>query len=285
MRVFSWNEIISDFASKCFSCGTALSVGSFDGPHLGHKMLFDALSSAAREKKAASCIVTFTFPLPTIKYPKDYSGDIATLKQRLFEFERLGIDFCVIAEFSEQFRAMDGAEFLRTLQRHLNMKFIAEGRDFHFGKKGEATINDIQAFCAKHKIECVFPDFVYFEGKRISSSEIRSKIKRGLFDDASRLLGREFELDLRGVPEKQTTNADVSADEKNCKRKRIYERAKITQVLPEGGAFSLLVNGTRKKVIISEKEVAVEDEGALRGEGNLQQVHSTQLPARLSPSL
>lgn len=255
MRVFSWNEVTSpDFDSNCFEKGTAVSVGSFDGPHIGHKSLFDALFTAASKNNLFSCIVTFKCPLPTVKYPKDYIGDIATFNQRLFEFERLGIDFCIISEFSENFRTMDGMTFLLALKQKLKMKCIVEGRDFHFGRKGSATIDDINTFCAENGLECIFPDFIYLDGKRISSSSIRNKIKCGLLDDAARILGREFELDVREIEGKQI----LDADKKNSKPKRMYEREKIHQVLPKNGEFLMHVNGMKKRVFISEKDVIIE---------------------------
>ena len=95
MKVFDWNDI-QNVKSDFFEKGSALTIGSFDGPHKGHESLFVSVLNAATEKNLISGIITFKQALPGLKHPVNYAGDIATLQQRLFQYENKGFDFVVV---------------------------------------------------------------------------------------------------------------------------------------------------------------------------------------------
>ena len=103
MKIFCWEEIYNLFScsfeeiknstDSFFLDGTAISVGCFDGPHLGHKFLFSSVLKYSKDNHLKSGLVTFLRPLPSLKFKNEYLGDIATLNQRLSEYEKLGFDF------------------------------------------------------------------------------------------------------------------------------------------------------------------------------------------------
>ena len=127
MKVFEWEKITaaSEGILPDFEQGSGLSVGSFDGIHLGHRTLLNTLISACKEKKLNSGIITFSRPLPSIKHSQDYDGDLSTLNQRLSIFESLGIDFVVVVDFNDVFAQTSGSDFLLCLKKTFNMKFLA----------------------------------------------------------------------------------------------------------------------------------------------------------------
>mgnify|MGYP003317981641 CR=1 FL=1 len=98
MKIFYWEEIFNLFlcsvdeiknsTDSFFLAGTAISVGCFDGPHSGHKFLFSSVLKYAKDNHLKSGLVTFLRPLPSVKYKDEYLGDIATLNQRLNEYEK-----------------------------------------------------------------------------------------------------------------------------------------------------------------------------------------------------
>ena len=143
MTVLSWQQLTAGGNENIFKGGTALTVGCFDGPHSGHDVLFDAVFRAAGEKNLLPGIVTFSRPLPVLKHPDDYAGDIATLRQRLSGYERRGFAFCVVIDFSDDFSKISGNDFLAVLKDFCGMKFLAEGPDFHCGHNGSFGMKQI----------------------------------------------------------------------------------------------------------------------------------------------
>ena len=189
---------------------TAVSVGSFDGLHKGHRKLLSELVAAACQKNLKSGVVTFTRPLPSIKHSDDYKGDLSTLRQRLSLFESLGIDFAIVVDFDDSFASMLGADFLNLLLNVCNMELLAEGIDFRCGFKGATDAQAIRYWAEKNECETLFVDPVYYhegtdEEERISSSYIRKMIERGFFTTAEELLERPYELDITDIKEKGST--------------------------------------------------------------------------------
>ena len=206
MNVYKWEELDSFNTSYFFNCGTAISIGSFDGLHLGHRFLLNTLVTEADKRKLCKGLITFLRPLPAIKHSNDYTGDISTLRQRLALFEQLGIDFVFVVDFNDDFASLKGAQFLSILEKKCNMKFLAEGIDFRCGYKGATDTQAIKYWARENNVECAFVDPVYYteaDGtqERVSSSYIRRMIMKGFFNSASELLARPYELDFVTIRE------------------------------------------------------------------------------------
>ena len=203
IQTFSWNDIINSKGKELFPQGSGISVGSFDGLHLGHRELLKALVDGCKKSGLKAGIITFLRPLPSIKHSGDYKGDVSTLNQRLKLFESLGIDFAVLVNFNEAFAEIAGADFLNMLLESCNMKLLAEGIDFRCGYKGATDAQAIKYWAGQNKVECIFVDPVYYregtdEDERVSSSYIRQMIQKGFFATVEELLARPYELDLTG---------------------------------------------------------------------------------------
>ena len=214
MKIYTWNDILSilngdsdgDFLG---GAKTAISVGSFDGLHKGHRKLLGELVSSAKKKNLVPGLVTFSRPLPSIKHSDDYKGDLTTLAQRLSLFEELGLEFAIVVNFDDSFASMLGADFLNLLFNVCNMELLAEGVDFRCGFKGATDTQAIRYWAEKNGVETVFVDPVYYhegsdEEERISSSYIRKMIERGFFSSAEEFLERSYELDIADIKEKGT---------------------------------------------------------------------------------
>ena len=102
MKVFDWNDI-QNVKSDFFEKGSALTIGSFDGPHKGHESLFVSVLNAATERNLISGIITFKQALPGLKHPVNYAGDIATLQQRLFQYAHVSGHNCSIYAFTVEY--------------------------------------------------------------------------------------------------------------------------------------------------------------------------------------
>ena len=236
MTVYSWEQI-NDFAlgrrsvPALFSSGTALSVGSFDGPHIGHRILLDTVLS---EKNLTPGLVTFTKPLGRLKRTTSYKGDISTLRQRLEISSLQGFAFVVVIDFSPDFGRIEGRDFLSILVKGCNMKFIAEGRDFRCGYRGAVGMDEILVFAREFGIRAVFPAPVMYMGRRISSSLIREYILKGDFIAAEKLLNHRYGLDC---------SLFRWSEEQRAGKKFFFTvpSKTVTQILPPGGSYTVML--------------------------------------------
>ena len=198
MTVFDWTpQVLDDFSQNdFFKQGTGISVGSFDGLHLGHRFLLNKLVEECKELDLVPGVITFKRPLPALKHADDYAGDISTLEERLKLLEGLGIQFAIVVDFDQAFASMKGVAFLDLLVQKLNMKLLAEGIDFRCGYKGATDTQAIKYWAAQSGIKTVFVDPVYYtqadgSEERVSSSYIRHLIQKGYMTTVRELLGRE----------------------------------------------------------------------------------------------
>ncbi|MCQ2576656.1 MAG: FAD synthetase family protein [Treponema sp.] len=196
MKIFNWDEIINN-SSDFFTEGTGISVGSYDGLHVGHQQILNALKDGCSENHLQTGIFTFTRPLAGVKNPVSYFGDISSLNQRLELLEAAGIDFVILAEFTEDFAKLSGIEFFSLLKDKINLKLICEGVDFRCGYKGSTDMKEISDFANKEGIEAIFVEPVVAnisdnKEVRVSSSIIRQLLAEGNKSKAEELLGRNI---------------------------------------------------------------------------------------------
>ncbi len=198
MTVYDWsNQTLNDFSqTDFFKLGTGISVGSFDGLHLGHRFLLNKLVEECKSSGLEPGVITFKRPLPALKHSDDYAGDISTLEERLKLMEELGIKFAFVVDFDETFASMKGIAFLDLLVQKCSMKLLAEGIDFRCGYKGATDTQAIKYWAAQSGVKTVFVDPVYYtqadgSEERVSSSYIRQLIQKGYMTTVKELLARE----------------------------------------------------------------------------------------------
>lgn len=224
-RIFNGQEKRPDFLEK----GSAVTIGSFDGPHTGHDVLFNAVLDASKSFGFVPGIITFTHSLGGYKRPSSYEGDLSTMEQRLAAFCEKGMLFAVVIDFSAEFSKIKGQDFLFILKKSCCLKFLAEGRDFRCGYRGAFGMKEILDYSVCNGIMTQFPEPVLYKNKRVSSSLIRSCILCGDFRSASEMLGHNYVL-------------DCSKTEWNCENRRFTaERHSFLQALPADGKYDVVV--------------------------------------------
>ena len=231
---FTWEDIESAVAGKTappdvFARGTALTVGNFDGPHIGHDSLFTRVRTEAGKNGLTPGVVAFKQSLGAFKSKGFYEGDLSTLVQRLSVIETRGMAFAILIDFSDKFGKMEGRSFLSMLVRGCGMKFIAEGWDFRCGYRGACGMNEIRAFSRESGVVSEFPEPTLYEGERVSSSLIRLRIFEGDIRSAEAMLGRKYVLDCSASVWKKDGCALTA------------ERSAFAQVLPERGTYGVRV--------------------------------------------
>ncbi|MBP3710739.1 MAG: FAD synthetase family protein [Treponema sp.] len=232
MTVFTWTNIAKIFSgAEClpplFANGSAITVGNFDGVHIGHAVLFDMVRAASSVRSLVPGAVTFSQSFGAFKADSAYGGDITTLNQRLELFEKNGMSFAVVIDFSAEFGKIDGSDFLSMLRTCCCMNYIAEGVDFRCGHRGAYGSSNIAQFAQENGIVAEFAAPVLCNGERVSSSLIRALIQRGDFFAAGNMLGRDYALDCAHVPWAQ------------CGSMLSCSREHIVQVLPPEGEYAV----------------------------------------------
>ena len=187
LRVFSWESFLSPaFPADWKAKGVALTVGSFEAVHAGHIELIKCVTA---QKPLVSGIITFSSSI------KGAGECIFTLQQRLSLFEKLGLDFAVVAEFTQEFSEIEGADFVETLLSACGMKFMAEGSDFRCGKGGALDMKGLDVLASEKGFALCQVGDVMFEGQKISSARIKREIQGANFAAVHQMLGRPFALD------------------------------------------------------------------------------------------
>lgn len=232
---YSWDDVLSGrFSPEFCARGTALSIGSFDGPHIGHESLFDAVLEKSRKAKNSLVpgIVTFSSGLRRFKEGEAYSGDASTLAQKLQVIEQKGFAFCLVIDFSEQFSRIEGSEFLSILSEKCGMKFLAEGSDFRCGYKGATDIQAITALAGENGFDFAVIPPVLFENQRVRSTRIRSAVSNADFSSAKKMLGRPYQLDCSALSWEKIQEGECTG----------YEaKHDGVQVIPPEGTYSVSV--------------------------------------------
>ncbi len=182
MKRLNWNSLNrSDFPEK-----TCITIGVFDGIHIGHKKLFEKVLSESRKQKMSPGLVTFSDSI--FEMFKSTEKPLQSLEERLAAAEKMGFEFCILIDFTREIAATDGIEFLNVLKETCNLSFLVEGEDFRLGDGGKTGKTEIENFCAGNGIGVSFIPPVIFEGQRVSSTLIRKLIKNGDVKTAEYLL-------------------------------------------------------------------------------------------------
>ncbi len=239
MRVFSWNDIENFQNSRnpeyvsFFQCGSALTIGGFDGPHRGHEVLCDAVLASKRELSSLKTgVITFNSP-PKAKNGIDFPGEVSTLSLRLSWFKHKGFDFAVVIDFSHKFSTMSGTDFLSILYMSCAMRYITVGDDFKCGYKGETGIRELRQFSETRGISVTVIHTVSISGLRVSSSAIRQAVAEGQMKYAEQLLGRPYAIDGEALVWKHELKGDIHTF--------VIDNKAATQVLPPEGRYDVSV--------------------------------------------
>ena len=167
-----------------------VTIGNFDGVHLGHQALLDEVKKRAHDLKLESAVITFE------PNPKDYFSQnkpqtrISSLREKIELFNEIKIDRVHIIKFNQEFSKVTANEFISVLIKKLKVKEIIIGEDFCFGKGREGGIKQLSASSMKLNIK----NKILIDGKRISSTLIRNLLANDKLDEANKYIGRPYSI-------------------------------------------------------------------------------------------
>ena len=229
MKIFSWEQVVSGkFPEEFKKSGTAITIGSFDGSHLGHKAIFDSVISQ-KEKNLVPGVITFTRSLRGYKNPETYEGDVVSLSQKLENLTVQGFLFAIVIDFSSEFGKITGYDFLSMLVQKCGLKYLAEGSDFHCGYKGLVGMEEIKKIASDFNFTAQTINSVIFDGEKVSSSRIRKCVLERDFIQVQKMLLKPFELDCTGF--------NWHRQGETC----IFASKKGAQLLPPDGTYAVKV--------------------------------------------
>ena len=175
--------------------GSAVTIGAFDGVHLGHQSIISRLREGADELGVPAIAVTF-FPDPAqYFFPDTAPAQVMSWREKALGLLEAGADAVVCLPFNAALRAMSANDFAKEiLVARLGAKFILVGDDFRFGLNREGDYSRLQLLGVELGYEVERSPTVRCGGERISSTRLRAELAAGQFDEAEALLGRAYEM-------------------------------------------------------------------------------------------
>lgn len=173
--------------------GTVLTLGVFDGLHLGHQQIMEKVVGRAKAVGAVPTAITFDPHPRAVLYPENAPPLLQTLDQRLANFEVLGIEQAIVIRFDNSFAAQDAEVFLRDIvHERLQAKEVFLGKGFAFGKNRGGNIELLRKMSKQLGFFADEVGEITLRGTRISSSKIRHLLAEGKVNLARRMLGRPY---------------------------------------------------------------------------------------------
>ena len=188
-------KVVQDIQNYSSDTKSILTIGTFDGVHVGHQKIIKALVKEAHNKKLLANVLTF-FPHPRMVLQKDAQIKlIDTLAEKETFLRELGVDTLIIHPFSKEFSRLSALEFTRDiLVNQLKISELFIGYDHRFGKNREATVADLTSFGKTYGFKVNIIPAQDVSAITVSSTKIRTAILDGDFIKVVDFLGRFFQL-------------------------------------------------------------------------------------------
>lgn len=173
---------------------TWLTIGSFDGVHVGHQQLIRELIGHAGQVHSPSVVLTFHPHPAVVLRGKVGAFYLTTLDEKLNYLDQLGVDVVVIHPFTREISQSTARDFVTYLKHHLGFIQLWVGYDFALGKGREGNVPYLQQLGSELDYQLKVIEPVMVDGITVSSSQIRKLIKQGHIENATRLLGRPYSI-------------------------------------------------------------------------------------------
>ena len=173
-----------------------VTIGTFDGVHLGHQQILEQLIDTSRKSKLKSVLLTF-FPHPRMVLQPDVPMHlIQTIEERERALAKTGLDYLVIHPFSAEFSRLSADDYVkRVLVQQLNVQKVVVGYDHRFGRNRTASLEDMYHYADIYDFEVIEIDAKKIDSTAVSSTKIRKAIDEGNIELANTYLGQPFTLE------------------------------------------------------------------------------------------
>jgi len=210
---------------------SVLTIGTFDGVHIGHQKIIERLNQIRSQDFERSMILTF-YPHPRMVL--DHSNDIkmlTTMDEKVYLLEKFGLDDLIIEPFTKEFSRLSALDFVRNiLVNQLNIKKLVIGYDHHFGKNREGNFEQLSEYGELYDFKVEEISAQEIESVSVSSTKIRKALENGEMEKANKYLGYNYLLTGKiitgqGIGRKinfPTVNLHIAEDYKLIPKKGVY---------------------------------------------------------------
>lgn len=186
MKLLRLNALAPDFQLA----KTAVTIGNFDGVHLGHQAMIQQLKQVAAQQQLKTLVMIFE-PQP-LEFFQGYEAPprISSLREKVEYLTELGVDYIAVAKFDQSFRGLSAEAFANILKQQLNAAHLVLGDDFHFGKNRQGN----SEYLRNYGFQVTNLTTISLQGERVSSTRIRQTLQAGDLALAAQLLGRPYSI-------------------------------------------------------------------------------------------
>lgn len=169
----------------------ALTIGNFDGVHIGHQAIINKLVNIADKKQIQPAVMTFS-PNAKVFFGESSNFLISSDQEKAEQLAQRGVKWLFQIPFDLSFSQIPAIDFVELLIHRLHINYLLVGDDFRFGYQGQGDYHLLEKLCAKHHIGLQHTPTLHLEHHRVSSSRVRQAIKHCEFDLVAQLLGRRL---------------------------------------------------------------------------------------------
>ncbi len=246
--------VIENYKNFISSKNSCVTIGTFDGVHIGHQKIIEQLVSKAKATDSKSVLLTF-FPHPRMVLQKDNSIKlINTINERIEILKNTGLDYLIIHPFDTEFSKLTAFEFVRNiLVNQLNTSHLIIGYDHRFGKNREGSFEQLQEFGHMYDFDVHEIPAQDINKISVSSTKVRNALSEGNLKTVSKYLGYNYVLQGTVVKGKQlgntigypTANIEISENYKLVPKKGAYF---IKSTINNNEYFGMMNIGVRPTV-------------------------------------
>ncbi len=249
-----------------------LTIGNFDGVHLGHQEIFRRVKKKARDLGGKAVVFTFEpHPLKVLR-PDTCPPLITPYAKRIRLIQHFGMDAVVVAKFTREFAALEPEAFFEILRDTFSVKSIYIGYDFSFGKDRMGSVEKLRAFGERNGVDVNVVEPITLQGTPVSSTRIRQLVAEGDMKGAREFLGRYFFLSgevaeghKRGK-EFGFPTANIATGHELLPPRGVYATFLFYQGKRYRAATNLGINPTFKNGNLTIESYILDFEGSLYGE-------------------
>lgn len=232
-----------------------VTIGTFDGVHLGHKQVLNQLKSVARQLKKETLVITFwPHPRQVLSKENDRPRLLNTLDIKIKLFRELGIDNLLIIPFDKEFSSQKPEQFIEQLiVSHIKASAVVIGYDHRFGKNRSGSFLFLKEKAAEFNYQVFEISAFQVGGLSVSSTKIRSALKEGKIQKANEYLGYAYSVEgivVRGIKlgaklKFPTANIQLSNEDILLPKDGVYV---VEVILKDGRYFGMLNNGINPSI-------------------------------------
>ena len=257
-------RVYRDIAEVTHEAPVALTLGTFDGVHLGHRRIIERTLQAARESGGRSLLLTFDpHPREVIGRKGEQTYLLTSIEERIDLLADTGLDACLVQPFTRDLSVLDAATFFQEyVVRRLHAAHVVVGVDHAFGKGRAGNADALCRLGERHGVAVTVVGELLMDGVKVSSSSIRKSLLEGRIRRATAFLGRPYDISgvvvrgegLGGRLGFPTANLEPSSPEKLLPRSGVY----IVRAQVGGESLEAIMNVGRRPTVSRQMHISME---------------------------